>query len=527
MIDQHCHSTYSVDSTITVDEYLRFMKQKGLSYINLTDHLDILKNLKSTSIEEYHKTFSSAFEDIKSRGISTVKIGIEAGYNKSTEHLTKEFLSQYDFSIVLLSVHDNDEKSLPYFSANKSGMPIAKIMELYISQLYDAVNSSIDYDVITHLGYIFRYIREANPLDYTSSFDDVLKAIASKGKALEFNTGCIRHQTPNIISFYIEIFKRFKEFGGEHVSIGSDCHRPEDFGFGYIYAYNILTKAGFTKQTLIVDRKFEQIDLVAPVQVCDQHMHSVYSPDSTVTIEKYLEYMELFNKDYINVTEHLDLTNSPEVLSYPHYNFSNAFNSLFNDVKSDRVKFGIEVGYNSTTLKESIEILDKHDFSIVLLSIHKNDEKGFYYSRSKNSGYTADEFIDLYVDQMYRGVTSEIDYDVLAHLGFAFRYLDNSITPLDHASKFDKVLEALAKRGKALEFNTGCYYYGTEGMYEFYKEIFTKFKDYGGEYISLGSDSHSILEYTRDFDFAVTMLKSIGFEFVTQIKDRQFTQVKI
>lgn len=523
MIDQHVHTNFSPDSLVSIDEYLLEVKRYKNEYLTTTDHFDFRKVLKSKSFDEYKTIFQSSFDYIKNKELNNVKIGIEVGYNNNTIDEINEFLSNFDFSIVLLSVHDNDLISLPYSGVSRTNISNDEAVKMYINQLEDAVSNIDNFDVLTHIGYIFRYINNINPLEYVSLFDNLLKSLAQKEKALEFNTGCLRYGANNIKMFYLEIFTNFKNFGGKYVSIGSDSHDLKAYSYGFEYAYAILRKAGFTSTTQIIDRKFNLVDIPLLPKIIDQHLHTNYSPDSNVKISDYLENMEVFDSHVLTITDHLDILYNIE--KFPDHNFKNAFERLFKEITDERVKIGIEVGYNKNVEEEIIEVLNKHDFSVILLSIHENDVEGFKYTRAVEN-VSSEEKVKMYIDQMKEAILSKVDFDVLAHLGFALR-LGTKMNVLDTVSWFDEILKLLATSNKALEFNTACFYYNTPNIEQFYYQIFSNFLKYGGKYVTIGSDSHDVSTYARDYLFAINMLKEIGFDNITFVVDRQFNLEKI
>lgn len=523
MIDQHVHTKYSPDSNAIIDDYLLELKRYKNEVFTFTDHFDYLKNLNSLSISEFETKFNKIFKHINNNYNSQIKVGIEIGYNNNTIEEVNEFINKFDFSIILLSIHDNDELELPYYLASESQFTNREIVMMYIKQLEDAINNFDNFDVLTHIGYIFRFLHNIDPLEYVSYFDNVLELLIKKNKALEFNTGCIRYGTKNIHKFYLEIFTKYNIMGGKYISVGSDAHDVKSYCYGFELVYNTLKRAGFSQITQIVDREFIQIDIPSTLTIPDQHLHTNYSPDSKVKIDEYLEFMEMFNNDTLTITDHLDIVHNVE--KHPDHDYPGSFDLLFNETNDDRVKIGVEVGYNPNVVDEINNVLNKNNYSIVLLSIHENDVDGFKYTRNV-VGMSTEEKVRKYINQMKMGILSNVDFDVLAHLGFVLRYCNN-IDPLDYVTWFDEVLELLAQNNKALEFNTGCFYYGTKNIEEFYFTIFTKFLNYGGKYVSIGSDSHEVLTYSRDFDFAINMLKEIGFEYVTVIKDRKFIQHKI
>ena len=80
------------------------------------------------------------------------------------------------------------------------------------------------YNVYGHLDYINRYSHyEDNSLeyeDYSDIIDEILKVLVSKGKGLDINTSGYRYGLGRT-NPQLDIVKRFKELGGEIVTVGS------------------------------------------------------------------------------------------------------------------------------------------------------------------------------------------------------------------------------------------------------------------------------------------------------------------
>ena len=86
-----------------------------------------------------------------------------------------------------------------------------------------------------HLDYIVRYGPNQNRYysyeKYQDVIDEILRTVIFKGKGIECNTSGLRnlgvpHPMPQILT-------RYREMGGEILTIGSDAHVPEHLGFGF------------------------------------------------------------------------------------------------------------------------------------------------------------------------------------------------------------------------------------------------------------------------------------------------------
>ena len=96
--------------------------------------------------------------------------------------------------------------------------------------------------------------------EYGDDIDVILKLLIDNEKALEVNTGGFNkgldHPNPRE-----EILKRYKELGGELITIGSDAHRPEDIGFAYDRTEALLKDLGYKYYAVYKQRLPEMYNL--------------------------------------------------------------------------------------------------------------------------------------------------------------------------------------------------------------------------------------------------------------------------
>lgn len=259
----------------------------------------------------------------------------------------------------------------------------------------------------------------------------------------------------------------------------------------------------------------------------DQHLHSNFSPDSQVDIKDYIEMMKHLGNDYLNVTDHFDYLD--KLKKYDGYDYIENIRAQFKYISEleDEVYAGVEVGYNKT-LQTTIEsLLAELNFSIVLLSIHDNDDLEVRYCRALDYNISPNEVAKIYFSQMYEAVTSGVDFDILTHIGYIFRYCRGQIDYMEFMDDIKKVLEELVKTERILEINTGCFRVGTYDANDFYSKVLKIYTELGGYKVSLGSDAHSVADYCYQFEEAKEFLKSNGINEVTLVKNRKHTQVKI
>lgn len=93
----------------------------------------------------------------------------------------------------------------------------------YFESILANIRTFDGFDVYGHLDYIVRYCRAKAycPAEYSDITDEILKTLISMGKGIELNTAGLKyglgwaHPHP-------EVLKRYRELGGEMITVGSD-----------------------------------------------------------------------------------------------------------------------------------------------------------------------------------------------------------------------------------------------------------------------------------------------------------------
>ena len=121
-----------------------------------------------------------------------------------------------------------------------------------------------DFDVYGHIDYVVRYgpnkNRQYSYGRYKDILDEILKKLISMGKGIELNTGGYHYGLgePNPC---VAVIKRYKELGGEIITVGADAHTPDKVAYAFDKAANVLETCGFKHYTVFKDRKPKFISL--------------------------------------------------------------------------------------------------------------------------------------------------------------------------------------------------------------------------------------------------------------------------
>ncbi len=260
MFDSHIHSSFSGDSDMPAEVACDTAIRLGLSGIAFTDHLDIdYPHFDIKFLIDFDK-YSDTIDNLKLKHHSNLKVlkGVEVGIQPHVTEETDETVRKYDFDFVIASVHiieRLDPYNGEYFKDKTSKY---EAFGRYLEEILMSVTKFDNFDVAGHIGYIRRYCiyddRTLRYTDFSDIIDSILKTVISKGKGIEINTSGFRGNLNSPIPDF-DIVSRYKELGGEILTIGSDAHVPEQISLNFSYVKEMLIKTGFKYITHFEKRK--------------------------------------------------------------------------------------------------------------------------------------------------------------------------------------------------------------------------------------------------------------------------------
>lgn len=246
--DMHVHSKFSTDSTLDMETAVLKAIELGLSGIAFTDHLDV----DFTDYEdEFHYDFNEYFALLNSLKdkyskkldiISAVEIGLQPHVIEETSQLINGFIFDYVIGSTHLIKH-RDPYCGNYFR------PTDTKIDSYKEYLEEILNNLLLYkdfsfNTLGHIDYLVRYANfEDSTLyykDFPTLIDEILKFIINKNMSFEINTSTYLKK-----NFDIKILKRYKELGGELITLGSDAHNLDRIAKNFKLYSQIIKDCGF------------------------------------------------------------------------------------------------------------------------------------------------------------------------------------------------------------------------------------------------------------------------------------------
>lgn len=256
--DVHMHCGFSNDSETRPEDMIESAIAKGLSVICFTDHYD-KDNLDwgdeaIFDVESYFQKMIELQEEYRDQ--IDIRIGAEIGMQPYLAEYYQDFMAQHPFDFVIGSVHSVLEHDVALDFFQKHSDPEG--YKIYFEEMLQDVQKIKSYDVLGHLDYIVRYSNQGSKgfdlNDYMDIIEEILKQVIAHGKGIEMNMSGLKyglgapHPQP-------EIIKRYRELGGEIITVGADGHIPEHIAYDYHLADDILKSCGFKYYTEFKGRK--------------------------------------------------------------------------------------------------------------------------------------------------------------------------------------------------------------------------------------------------------------------------------
>ena len=259
-LDYHSHSFFSPDSYATIDEMAEMAIELGIEEYAVTDHVDFLHpSGKLANAQPMSRYVNAVLEKQRNfAGRLKILLGVEFGLRMDSIASAEKIAAEYDFDIIIGSTHeylDGTDYYLPNFYGTKAKQ---EAYTAYFENMLNVINACDCFDVVGHLDYIERYGRYNDKTlhykDYAEVIDAVLRAVIQKGKGIELNTSGLAYGLGHAHPCS-EILRRYKELGGEILTVGSDAHRPVAVGQYFENAKKILEDVGIKYITSFENRK--------------------------------------------------------------------------------------------------------------------------------------------------------------------------------------------------------------------------------------------------------------------------------
>ena len=257
-VDLHMHTDNSDDAQHSVILMCEYAQRRGLRAVAITDHCECNRYKTDRFDRAIRQSF---FESVKARasfrGSRVVLAGMELGQALQNIEAAEDALAANPYDFVIGSLH-NVEGEADFWKVDYTQKDPHELLDRYFQEVYELVRWN-RFDSLAHLTYPLRYIVGVEHIDidlkqWSEPIDEILKTLASNGKALEINTSGLR-QPYGKARPHLEIVRRFRQLGGEYITVGADAHCCEDVGANIEDGLQIALQAGFRYISLYQHRE--------------------------------------------------------------------------------------------------------------------------------------------------------------------------------------------------------------------------------------------------------------------------------
>jgi histidinol-phosphatase (PHP family) len=240
----------------------------GLTGLCFTEHMDMDYPVQEEGGPDFlldTAAYIARFDELQKEYGSriTLRMGVELGLQPHQANRLGSYASSHPFDFIIGSshlVHGFD----PYYPAYYQGRTEEEAYREYFTSILENIRAFTDFDVYGHLDYVVRYGPNKDTCytyeQYRDILDEILLALIGAGKGIELNTGGLKSGLRDVHPC-TAVLKRYRQLGGEIITVGSDAHRPGNLADSFCRAEAVLKDCGFSYYTVFQHRQPEFIRL--------------------------------------------------------------------------------------------------------------------------------------------------------------------------------------------------------------------------------------------------------------------------
>lgn len=254
--DFHMHSDHSGDSETPMEDQIRAAVSLGLSSVCFTEHLDMdwpyqnTPDLAPGTFEPDLDAFRQEYLRLRDKYRDRLAIfyGIELGLQPHLGDRLRSFTQQHpEFDFVLGSTHISHQMD-PWYSVFFEGRTEEEAYRTYFEDSLLSLRAFHQIDSYGHMDYVVRYGPNRDRFysyeRYRDVIDPILDLLLEYDIALEINTAGLSKGLSQC-NPCTGIIRRYRQMGGQKITVGADAHAPGQIAAGFDTAATILTEAGF------------------------------------------------------------------------------------------------------------------------------------------------------------------------------------------------------------------------------------------------------------------------------------------
>lgn len=265
LADYHIHSACSFDASDTMADMARAAYARGIRQIVFTDHcdFDIPETIQFSgpgpfeAAPQQRTQLAAALAAVP--GDMRLSIGLELGEGNHDPARAIGVYAVPEYDFILGSLHNLRGMEDFYYLNYESDAVCYVLYDRYLDELIELAAIPC-FDAMAHIGYCRRYMhrqgREAalSLARHGDKLDTLFRTLIENGRGIELNCADLvpgGRENALLEAFpSVPILRRYRELGGEIITVGSDAHCVRAAGVGVEAGYALLRDNGFKYVTL-------------------------------------------------------------------------------------------------------------------------------------------------------------------------------------------------------------------------------------------------------------------------------------
>lgn len=250
-----------------VDRYLVAASEHGIDELGVSEHVHRFAAALDVWQHEFWREQARDDLDAYCDFVRTtpLRLGIEADFIPGREDRIAELLEARDFDYVVGSVHFLGERAVDQerWDLWAGAADADAIWRRYFATLAEAVRSGL-FDILGHpdLIKVWGLDRPLPQRDPRFHYEPAIEAIAESEIAVEISTAGLRKPVGEI--YPSRAFAEMCVDAGAAFSLSSDAHTPEQVGYGYERALDLMGQVGIGEIAVFERRRRRLEPLTSP-----------------------------------------------------------------------------------------------------------------------------------------------------------------------------------------------------------------------------------------------------------------------
>jgi histidinol-phosphatase (PHP family) len=249
------------------ERYREVAAERGIQELGVAEH--VYRFTEALEVWDHEFWRQCAIDDLDAycgfvREETDLKLGIEADFVPGREDRLAALLDGRDWDYVVGSVHFLGDSAVDYdrYDVWTTGEPPDRVWRRYFEWIGEAAMSGL-FDVLAHPDLVKHWGRERpwperDPRYY---YEVAMEGIAESGVAVEVSTAGLRKPVGEI--YPARAFLEMVVDAGNPIALSSDAHVPDQLGYAYDQALELLDSLGVT-ELAVFERRARRLEPIGP-----------------------------------------------------------------------------------------------------------------------------------------------------------------------------------------------------------------------------------------------------------------------